>query len=151
MNKPELIEGNVFVDDRGELSFLNDFSWLTNVKRYYIVENHEKGFIRAWHGHKKEKKYVQVISGCAMICAVKLDLLENCKNKFYEIDDYSKFILSEKKPSILSIPEGYANGFMTLKENTKIIFFSTSTLEESKNDDYRYDWDIIYPWNIKYR
>ena len=53
----ELINGGIAVDDRGQLSFVNDFDF-KDVKRFYMVENHEKGFIRAWHGHKKDVKYV---------------------------------------------------------------------------------------------
>ena len=37
--------------------FVNDFNF-ENVKRFYQVENHRQGFIRAWHGHKKEGKYI---------------------------------------------------------------------------------------------
>jgi dTDP-4-dehydrorhamnose 3,5-epimerase len=40
---------------------------------------------------------------------------------------------------------------MSLTDDTRLIFFSTSTLEESKGDDVRYDarhWDI---WTIEER
>ncbi len=60
----KLIPGNVFADDRGFLRFINDFNF-ENVKRFYQVENHRQGFIRAWHGHKKEAKYVYVSKGSA--------------------------------------------------------------------------------------
>ena len=68
----ELINGGVAVDDRGQLSFVNDFDF-TDVKRFYMVENHEQGFIRAWHGHKKEGKYVYVPSGAILIGTVNLE------------------------------------------------------------------------------
>jgi len=45
-------------------------------------------------------------------------------------------------------PAGYANGFMSLTGDARLIFFSDVTLAESKGDDYRYDaryWDI---WTI---
>ena len=45
--------GGIAVDDRGQLRFVNDFNF-ANVKRFYQVENHRQGFIRAWHGHKKK-------------------------------------------------------------------------------------------------
>jgi len=57
-------------------------------------------------------------------------------------------MISSKKPQVLYIPPGYANGFMSLTSDLKLIFFSTSILEESANDDIRYDaryWDI---WNV---
>jgi dTDP-4-dehydrorhamnose 3,5-epimerase len=40
---------------------------------------------------------------------------------------------------------------MSLTDDTRLMFFSTSTLDESKNDDVRYDarhWDI---WTIEER
>ena len=62
-----------------------------------------------------------------------------------------KYILSSNKPSILYIPKGYANGFMNLTKDTKIMFLSTSTLEESKGDDYRFGYNYWNIWNIDQR
>ena len=140
---PRLIEGGLAVDDRGQISFINDFHF-ENVKRFYMVTNHSRGFVRAWHAHRHEAKYIHVIQGAAIVGAV-------------EIDDWAqpskdsqvhRYILTEKKPAVLYIPAGYANGFMSLTDDTRIVFFSTRTLEESLNDDVRFDshyWDI---WDI---
>ena len=139
-----LIEGGISVDDRGSLRFANDFNF-EGVKRFYQVENHRRGFIRAWHGHRNEGKYVWVASGTALIGVVPLDTNDG------DMEKVKKFVLSYKKPNILWIPAGNYNGFMSLEEDTKIMFFSTSTLEESKNDDIRkeyYTWDI---WNENFR
>jgi dTDP-4-dehydrorhamnose 3,5-epimerase len=133
----------VFTDDRGKVSFVNEFDF-AGVKRFYSVVNHRAEFVRAWHGHKKEGKYVSVIQGAALIGAVKIDSWES-PSKNLEVN---KYILSDTSPAIVYIPPGYANGFMSLVENTRLIFYSTSTLSESNGDDYRYDarlWDI---WNI---
>jgi len=42
---------------------------------------------------------------------------------------------------------------MTLEEDTIVMFFSTSTLEESKKDDIRLKWDIFGRdiWEVCYR
>jgi dTDP-4-dehydrorhamnose 3,5-epimerase len=133
MEVTKLIQGGLAVDDRGSVRFVNDFKF-EGVKRFYQVENHRSGFIRAWHGHKKEGKYVYVVSGSALIGVINMDT-----------EEVSKFVLSDKTPKILWIPPGNYNGFKTLEENTKIIFFSTTTLEESLNDDIRQDFDR---WNI---
>lgn len=141
------IEGGVAVDDRGSLRFVNDFNF-EGVKRFYQVENHRRGFIRAWHGHQKEGKYVYVASGTALVAAVPLEFVnpinggEQVLNKS---KSPSKFVLSATKPSILYIPPGYFNGFMNLEENTKVLFFSTSSIEESKGDDIRLPYDT---WNV---
>jgi len=133
-----LISGDLVVDDRGTVKFVNDFDF-KNVKRFYEVENHQRGFIRAWHGHKKEDKYVYVVQGSALVGVVNL-----------KTEEVQKFILSANKPRILWIPANSANGFMSLEENTKVIFFSSSTFEESKNDDIRFPYDKWNIWNIDY-
>lgn len=146
--KPYLIEGGFAIDERGQVSFVNDFDF-KNVKRFYIVENFSTDTIRAFHGHLKEAKYVFVVSGSALIAAVKIDSPEN-PSKDQEV---FRFILSARKPTILYIPPGYANGFRALENNTKVIFFSTSTLEESKKDEYRYPVDYWGKeiWEVKNR
>ena len=146
MSEIKLIKGGVSVDDRGEVTFINEFKF-ENIKRFYSVENHKSGFIRAWHGHKMEAKYVSVISGAALVGAVKVDDWLN-PNPHAQV---SRYVLSSKQPSVLYIPAGYANGFMSLTGDAKLIFYSTSTLEDSLGDDYRFDsryWDI---WNVAER
>ena len=144
--EPQLIHGGVAVDDRGEVSFANDFSF-AGIKRFYMVSNHSSGFVRAWHGHKKEGKYVLAVSGAALVGAVKVDNWDQPSPD----SEVSKFVISAKKPALLHIPPGYANGFMSLSSDCKLMFYSTATLDESRNDDWRYDsrlWDI---WNVEER
>jgi dTDP-4-dehydrorhamnose 3,5-epimerase len=140
---PKLIEGGLAVDDRGQLSFVNDFSF-AGVRRFYLVSNHVTGFVRAWHAHRNEAKFVFVSNGAAVIGAVQIDDWE----KPSRTAQVHRFVLSAKKPAILYIPAGYANGFKSLTGDTAIMFFSTASMEEAKNDDVRYDpryWDI---WSI---
>ncbi len=135
----KILNGGIAVDDRGSVRFVNDFNF-NNVKRFYQVENHMQGFIRAWHGHKKEGKYVYVSSGTALIGVVSM-----------ETEVIQKYIISAKQPRILFIPPNHYNGFKNLENNTSVIFFSTSTIEESKNDDIREShdkWDI---WGEEFR
>jgi dTDP-4-dehydrorhamnose 3,5-epimerase-like enzyme len=129
----KVLNGGIAVDDRGSLRFVNDFNF-GDVKRFYQVENHRLGFIRAWHGHKKEGKYVYVSSGTALIGVVNM-----------ETEEIQKFVISAKQPKVLFIPPNHYNGFKNLEENTSVIFFSTTTLEESLGDDIRQahdKWDI---------
>lgn len=141
-DEPYLLNGDVFIDTRGKVSFVNDFTF-SKIKRFYVAENDKKGTVRAWHGHKHEAKYIFAVSGEALVGAVKIDSWKNPsrKSKVY------KFLLSFKKPAILHIPKGYANGFQSKTRDAKLIFFSTNTLDQSKKDDIRFDsryWDI---WN----
>jgi len=142
----KLIKGGLAVDDRGQVSFVNDFNF-SDVKRFYAVENHRRGFIRAWHAHRHEAKYVMVARGSALIGAVEIDNWEK-PSKDAKVHRY---VLSDRSPSVLYIPAGYANGFMSLTEETKIFFFSTRTLDESLNDDIRYDAHYWEPWTVEER
>ncbi len=142
----KLIKGGLSVDDRGTVSFVNDFNF-ENVKRFYSVENHKNGFIRAWHAHKDEAKYVLTVKGSALVCAVEIDNWENPSKEL----NVHRFVLSEKSPSVLYIPKGFANGFMSLSEDAKLLFFSTSTLQESLNDDFRFDAKYWNPWQVEER
>lgn len=148
MNEIKVFNGDIAVDDRGSLSFINDFDF-KGVKRFYQVENNSKHVIRAFHGHLKEGKYVYVPKGAIIFAVVYLDDIKkpNKKNEVY------RYILSEKKPKIIYVPPGYANGFRVLEYGTKILFFSTSTLKNSINDDYRYQYDYWGRdiWNIENR
>ena len=137
---PIIFEGGVSFDERGEVGFVNDFSF-PQVKRFYTVKNHKKYMVRAWHGHKKEAKFVYALSGKVLFGAVHIDDWDN-PSKDLRIHS---FVLNAKKPCILYIPPGYANGFQSFSVNAKLMFFSTATLQESLDDDIRFDKDY---WNI---
>jgi dTDP-4-dehydrorhamnose 3,5-epimerase len=140
------IPGGKAFDDRGSLSFINDLD-ISIFKRFYIVQNHTQGFVRAWHGHKKEAKAVVVVAGAALVAAVKIDNWDK-PSKDLEVQ---RAVLSAEKPGALLIPAGHANGFMTLTEGAKVMFLSTSTLDESVGDDFRFDANYWNPWQIEAR
>jgi dTDP-4-dehydrorhamnose 3,5-epimerase-like enzyme len=144
--EPKMIKGGIAVDDRGSVSFVNDFNF-ADVKRYYMIKNHRQGFIRAWHGHKKEAKYFSVVKGSAMICGVCIDDW-NLPSKELKVH---RFVLSETTPAVLYLPAGYANGAMSLTQDAQIIVFSTSTIQDSLNDDIRFDTFYWNPWTIEGR
>ncbi len=138
-----LFEGGLSIDDRGEVGFVNEFD-MRQVRRFYTVCNHKPGFIRAWHAHKKEKKYVTVVSGAAIVAAVCIDNWESPSKDLH----VHRYVLSAQKPAVLFIPNGHANGFVTLTDDTKLMFFSTAMLGESEGDDIRYDAHYWNPWKI---
>ena len=117
------------------------------VKRLYTVSNHRPGFVRAWHAHRSEAKFVLVVLGAAVVAAVRIDDWQApSKDQLVH-----RYVLSSEQPAILHIPAGYANGFMTLSENTKLLFFSTASLEDSRQDDIRFDARYWDPWGVAER
>jgi dTDP-4-dehydrorhamnose 3,5-epimerase len=142
--KPTLLKGGLAVDDRGQVTFLNNLAKF-EVKRFYIVSNHESGFVRAWHGHEREQKLAFVLQGAAMVKTMTMESYDRSKGIVFPsitkdnlIAEYIQtFVLSANKPAALFIPRGYYNGFMTLTDDAQIMFLSDKTLEQSKRDDVR--------------
>ncbi len=70
--KVKIINADIAIDGRGELLFCNDFN-MSNIKRFYQITNFKNPFVRAWHGHKFEDKYIIVSKGTALLAVVKID------------------------------------------------------------------------------
>lgn len=146
--EPRLIPGGLAVDDRGQLTFANALCF-ERVRRFYMVENFSTNMVRAFHGHFREEKFIFVVSGSAIIATVPVDHAEHPDATVKP----HRFVLSCRQPQILHVPAGHANGFRALETATKIIFFSTATLEESTKDDYRFPYDYWGSdvWNVDCR
>ncbi len=131
-----LIKGNKHTDERGTLSFVNEFN-LQNVKRFYTVTHPDVSIIRAWQGHKIERKHFFVTKGSFLFGWVKPDHWETPSARI----QVAKQVLQAQEPCVLTIEAGYANGFKALEEDSKVVVFSDLTLEESIGDMYRFDKD----------
>ncbi len=140
MLKPIIFEGGISFDKRGSVSYNNNLQ-LSKVKRFYIVQNKKNNFVRAWHGHKVEAKYILCIKGKVKVSAVRIkDFKKPKKNsKVYS------WIIDERKPSVIYIPPGFANGTKSLVKGTKIFVLSTSSLKASLKDDFRFEENF---WKI---
>lgn len=146
MDQPRIIEGGIGIDDRGSVAFVNGFGFEA-VKRFYLIRNHRVGFVRAWHAHRREAKYIAAVSGSALVGAVPIENFDSPDPSATVV----RVVLSAGKPAVFYVPAGYANGFMSLSEDAILAFFSTATVEESKLDDVRFDarlWDI---WKVQER
>ena len=121
--------------------FYNNSLELKKIKRFYIVQNKKNNFVRAWHGHKIEAKYILCIKGKVKVSAVRI---KNFKKPKKNSKVYS-WIIDEKKPSVIYIPPGFANGTKSLLRGTKIFVLSTSSLKDSLEDDYRFEENF---WKI---
>jgi len=137
----ELIKGGNHQDNRGRISFVNDFS-MQAIKRFYVIQHKDLQTVRAWLAHKKEHKWFYVVSGSYKIVVVKPDNWETPDSSL----SASVFTLTENESNILHVPGGHAFGFKALEENSKLIVYSNFTTEESMNDDYRFDQNLWYKW-----
>ena len=141
-NQPEVISGSVHTDQRGSISFVNDFTF-AGIKRFYTIEPADSTIIRAWQGHRYESKWFHVVAGSFKVVAVKVDNWESPSDgcEMFEYD------LSAGTPAVLHIPSGYANGFKALEPGSRVMIFSDFTVQQSVGDDYRYDQNKWYNWN----
>jgi dTDP-4-dehydrorhamnose 3,5-epimerase-like enzyme len=119
-----IINGNSFIDERGVVRYINNFD-LSSIVRMYCIEP-SLGVIRAWHGHKVEKKWFYAAKGRFLV-------------KLVDMNSYNKmdFELTSVESNILEIGGGYYNGFQALEEGSVLLVFSNFSLDESKNDDFR--------------
>ena len=131
---PKLIEGGNFSDNRGTLSYVNDFSF-KDIERFYIISNSDAHPLRAWQGHKLDAKNFYCLSGSFRIHYLKIDNWEN-PSKDLAIETV---ILTVSESKILHIPAGYANAIESLELDSKLISFSTLPLSNVSEDDVRYD------------
>ena len=143
---PELIQGGTSSDDRGRVFFANDLD-LSTCRRLYFVENFSVGTVRAWHAHRHERKWVMAVSGAALACCVKLDDWESPSADIL----VHRYVLDANLNSVLVVPEGYANGAMSLAPQTKLLYLSNASLEASLEDDIRFPARYWDPWQVAER
>ena len=122
--------------------FFNDFD-MEAVKRFYVIEHPDIEIVRAWQGHQKEQKWFYVISGSFKVELVKPDNWENPSPDLKP----EEYILKAEDNRVLHIPGGRANGFKALEPGSKMMVFSSFTVDESAQDNYRYDKTLWYNWN----
>jgi dTDP-4-dehydrorhamnose 3,5-epimerase len=148
MDEPKILQGGNIVDDRGILSVCHTWfnsSHFSKIKRFYQVRNHKAGMIRAFHGHKNEAKYIYVVKGSIVVKVISMENAKGWDAKIGSGKAYKPhtYVLSEYNPQVLYIPPNYFNGWKSLTDDASVLFFSTSTLEESQNDDIRIPWDAF--------
>jgi dTDP-4-dehydrorhamnose 3,5-epimerase-like enzyme len=137
---PKIIQGGIFSDHRGSISYVNDFSF-KEIERFYIISNSDENPIRGWQGHKLDAKNFYCINGSFKIHFVKIDSWEN-PSKDLSIETV---IVSASESKIIHIPAGYANAIQSLEKDSKLISFSILPLANVSEDDVRYDsnyWKI---------
>ena len=128
-----LIKGSVFVDERGSIKYNNKFN-MDLVKRIYVISNSDKNFVRAWQGHKIEKRWFSAVKGDFIIKVIKIDNWENpSKNIVAEV-----FKLSSSLLDILEVESGHVTSIQSLKDDGQLLVFADYEFNEIK-DEYRYE------------
>lgn len=137
-----LIQGTNFTDVRGKLNFFNAFD-MASIVRFYEIKPNNVDIIRAWQAHKKEMKWFYCHTGAFVVHLILVDDFENPAPLLKP----KRIVLEAIDPMILEISGGYATGFKAIEENSILQVFSNFSLDESKNDDFRYP---IEKWEAKW-
>ncbi len=142
MEEIKVIEGEIYKDDRGQISSLNNFRF-GEVKRFYFIHHHNINVIRGWHGHQFEKKWFYCVKGAFTLALVKIDNWENPSSDLIpEI-----FRLSNTESKIVCVPEGYANCIKADYPDSIMLVYSGKILSEAIHDSWRYDKDLWIDWS----
>lgn len=139
--KAQLIRGGQFEDNRGRVSFVNDFDF-SGIKRFYCIHHLDTRTVRAWQGHKMEHKYFYVSSGSFLIAWVAID---DWNNPSLHLKPES-IVLQYNEPAVLHIPSGYANGIKALEPDARLLVYSDQDLEAARLDDWRFNSDLWLDW-----
>ncbi|AOW17243.1 sugar epimerase [Polaribacter vadi] len=130
---PKVIKGSSHIDQRGTLSFNNDFN-TSEVKRVYFIENLDVQFIRGWQGHQIEQRWFSAVQGSFKIRVITIDNWETPSKNL----ESSVFILNSSSLDTLHIPKGYITSIQALEEKSKLMALSDYSIGEV-NDEYRFD------------
>lgn len=130
---PNIIQGGCHTDERGTLSFFNDFDLLA-VKRFYSIQHSNITVKRGWRGHKIEQRWFGVTAGAFRISLVKIDHWEKPSPNLI----IHHFELLAEDNQILHVPAGYVSNLQAIKPNSKVLVFADHGIEHAKIDDYLY-------------
>jgi dTDP-4-dehydrorhamnose 3,5-epimerase-like enzyme len=132
-SRPSIIQGNSHTDERGIITFNNDYD-ATEVKRIYFIENKDVNFVRGWQGHKIEQRWFSAVQGSFKITTIAIDDWENPS----ETLEKEEFILQANSFDVLHVPKGNITSIQALEMNSKLMAMSDYNLGEIK-DEYRFD------------
>jgi dTDP-4-dehydrorhamnose 3,5-epimerase len=123
--EPIIIKNNRHKDNRGFFEEIFNTNYLKSKYGIFFtvkqinISNSKIGVIRGLHYQypKAQSKIVYVLSG--EIYDVVVDLRKKSKNYL----KYKTYLLKENDNKLLYVPKGFAHGFLSLKNNTRICYF----------------------------
>lgn len=136
--KIEVMVGGVAKDQRGQIRFVNEFD-MTQVKRFYIIKNHNTRLVRGWRGHRMEQRWFYVLSGAFSVDLVEIDDWENASRTL----SVETRILATQDQQVLHVPAGYATAFQAVGPDSELLVFADYGIENAKHDDHIWPEDYF--------
>ena len=137
-----IIDSKEFQDSRGSFSEnfnLKNFKKISKRRNINFVQDNlsisKKGVFRGLHFQYKypQAKLISVLSGTI------LDLVVDLRKSSKSFGDWASYKISRKNKKQLFIPEGFAHGFLSLSDDTKVMY-KVSDYWNSK-DEYTLKFD----------
>jgi dTDP-4-dehydrorhamnose 3,5-epimerase len=147
-----LIKPKVFADNRGY--FFESYSTAVfeknGLKLNFVQDNQslsQTGVLRGLHFQNPpyaQGKLVRVITGSVYDVAVDIRKNSPTYGKFFGAE------LNEENKLMMYVPEGFAHGFLTLRDNTIFAYKCTNVYNKASEDCIRWDDKTIgINWNFK--
>lgn len=148
----KIVQPTVFEDARGY--FFESYSQKAfndnGINVEFVQDNQslsEAGVLRGMHFQNPpyaQGKLVRVIKGAVLDVVVDIRKNSTTYGKYFSIE------LNEKNKTMLWIPEGFAHGFLTLKDDTIFSYKCTNTYNKTSEGSIRWDDpDIGIDWNVE--
>ena len=143
INGLRLISNSVHKDERGEFVRVYDRNLVQNnfnVLQTNLSINPTAGTLRGMHFQvegEPENKYIKLTSGSVYIAIVDLR-----KSESSYMNVYQGTLLAQDDSSIY-IPAGCATGWISLVNNTSLLYFMSARYEESTFSGFRFDDPLI--------
>lgn len=142
MPEVTILKGNAFSDQRGTISFVNDFTF-AGVRRFYHIAHADTRIVRAWQGHRVEQKYFFVPHGSFLLAWVRIDNWDEPSRDL----NAAHIILTDDEPRVVIIPPGYANGLKALAPGSVLSVYSNLELADSEKDRWSFDQGLWLDWS----
>lgn len=127
-----MIKGNKHIDERGIITYNNDFD-ASQIKRIYTIENHSIDFVRGWQGHQVEQRWFAAMKGTFEIAVIQVDNFDN-PSLHLPIETFN---LTDEMLTYLHVPAGCITAIQAKEEESKLLVLADYALGEVQ-DEYRY-------------
>lgn len=133
-----ILNSNIIHDKRGDFVKIfsqNILNFFFRTDQIIYVKNNSKNTIRGFHFQKKpfeEKKIIHCIKGKLKLYCV--DMRKRSKN----FKKHFSIILEEKDNKSILIPKGFANAYITLEKDTRIIYLINGIYKKNYSGGFNF-------------
>jgi len=138
MTNIAFIQGGTAIDLRGSIRFVNDFD-MSQVKRFYILENADTELVRGWRAHRIEQRWFYVLDGGFSLKTVAIDNWDSPSRSLRA----EEITIRSEEQRVIHVPPGFAITFQALLPWSRLLVFADFDIEHAKEDDYTYPLDFF--------